>query len=199
MSLIPDLLADHGYGAAFLLVFLGAAGLPAPVSLVVAAVGALSARGYFDLASAHAVIVTANVLGDLAGYGMARRLTTRSVWARRMEAHVSLARLEGYLKEKPLLTVAISRFVPFVNGGVNSLAGMCRLGSARFAAAGLVGNAAFAALYLFLGLAFGRAWGDLERLSLIGGAIALSAAALALAGILALRRDPPGRESRTVS
>jgi len=191
LHLINDLLADYGYVAAFLLVFFGAAGLPAPVNLVIAAVGALSARGYFDLASALGVIVTANVLGDLAGYTLARRLTTRTVWARRMEAHGSLARLEGYLKERPLLTVAASRFVPFLNGGVNGLAGMCRLGVARFVAADLIGNAAFAASYLCLGLAFGRAWGDLERLSLIGAAITFSAGSLAIAGILAMRPTPP--------
>ena len=189
MHLIQDALANYGYLAAFLLVFAGAAGLPAPTSLVIAGAGALAGRGYLHTEPAFVVVLTANVLGDLAGYWLARSTTTRSRWRRLSEKHVSLARLERWLVAKPLLTVAVSRFVPFANGGVNGLAGMCRLSRMRFAVAAAIGNAVFAACYLWLGLAFGRAWGDVERLSLIGGVIALTAGGLALAGILAIRRD----------
>jgi membrane protein DedA with SNARE-associated domain len=87
------------------------------------------------------------------------------------------------------MTVAVSRFVPFANGGVNGLAGMCRLAPIPFAAADIVGNTALAAGYLFLGVEFGRAWGDVERLATIGAAIALLLGGFAVAGILALRRE----------
>ena len=189
MHFIHDSLTDYGYLAAFLLVFSGAAGLPSPTSLVIVAAGALVSRGYFELAAVAAVILAAVVLGDVAGYWIARRLTSRRRWARRTEAHGSLARLEEWLVARPLLTVAASRFVPFVNGGVNALAGMCRLGPVRFTAADLLGNAAFVAVYLYLGVAFGRAWGDVERLSLIGSVIALLAGGFAIAGVLMLRPD----------
>ena len=188
---IHDALADYGYLAAFVLVFLGAACLPVPVSLVMVGAGVLVARGPFDLATALAVIISANVLGDLSGYGLARRLTTRRVWARRTQAHVSLARLEGMLRARPLLTVAGSRFFPVINGGVNTLAGMCRLAPVRFAVGDLLGNAAVASMYVALGVSFGRAWGDADRVATIGSLTALLVGSLALFGVLAWRRESP--------
>lgn len=190
MQFIEDALWQYGYVAAFVLVFAGAVGLPSPINLVMVGAGALAARGYFDVALMLSVIVAANTLGDFAGYGLARRLTPRASWARRTERHISLARLEGYLVRRPSLTVAVSRFVPFANGGVNGLAGMCRLSPLRFAIADVAGNLAVAGAYLFLGFAFAKAWGDAERFALIGGVIALLLGACAIAGILILRRDP---------
>ena len=197
MHLIHDALAQYGYLAAFALVFAGAVGLPSPVHLVMVGAGALAARGYFDIALVLAVMVAANVLGDVAGYWLARRMTSRAAWSRHSQRWVSLARLEGWLKQWPVGTVAASRFVPFANGGVNALAGMCRLSPLRFTGADFVGNLAVAATYVVLGVAFVRAWGDAERLALVGGLIALLLGAGAIAGILVLRRegaDPiPGR------
>ena len=192
MQLIQYVLSEYGYAALFVLMFTGAAYLPLPTSLVMVGAGVLSARGYMDARIALAVIVTANVLGDLAGYGLARRRTPRSKWARRTEKHVSLARLERYLKERGIFTVAVSRAVPFVNGGVNRLAGMCRLSLVRFAGAGLLGNLVVAAGYLVLGLAFGRAWGDAERAATVGAVIALLLGGFAVAGVLLIRREEPG-------
>ena len=194
MHLIHDALAQYGYLAAFALVFAGAVGLPSPIHLVMVGAGALAARGYFDIPLVFAVMAAANVLGDLAGYGLARRMTSRAAWARHSQRWVSLARLESWLKQWPVGTVAVSRFVPFANGGVNALAGMCRLSPLRFAGADLVGNLAVAATYLFLGVAFVQAWGDAERLALVGGLIALLLGGGAIAGILVLRRDPPAAD-----
>ena len=156
MHLIHDALSNYGYLAAFLLVFSGAAYLPVPNSLVVVIAGALMTHGFFQFPILLPLLVTAIVLGDLAGYGLARRFTSQAFWDRQTERFWSLARLEAWLHRRPLATVIVSRFIPFANGGVNSLAGMCRLPPARFAVADLVGNIGFIAAHLLLGVVFGR-------------------------------------------
>ena len=187
LQLIHDLLSEYGYLAAFLLVFAAGASLPSPGALVIVIAGALVVPGYFRLEALLPLLVLANVLGDLATYGMARRFTARPTWERRVVSFASLGRLERSLKRRPTVTVIASRFVPFVNGGVSSLSGMCRLSPAHFASADFVGNALYVTAHVLLGLAFGRAWGDAAAVATVGGAVALAVAGLAIAGVVLVR------------
>ena len=180
-------MSEYGYLAAFLLVFAAGAGLPSPGALVIVIAGALIPAGYFRLEALAPLLIAANVLGDMSMYGTARRFTGRAVWERRATRYRSLARLERSLKQRPTLTVAASRFVPFVNGGVSSLSGMCRLSPAHFLAADFVGNALYVTAHVLLGLAFGRAWGDAAAVAAVGGGVALAAAGLVIAGVLLVR------------
>ena len=194
LDLIHQALSDYGYLAAFLLVFAAGASLPSPGALVIVIAGALIPAGYFRLEALLALLIAANVLGDLATYGMARRFTGREVWARRTTKYRSLGRLEESLKRRPTLTVVVSRFVPFVNGGVSSLSGMCRLSPAHFAAADFTGNVLYVTAHVLLGLAFGRAWGDAAAVATVGGAVALVVAGFAIAGVVLVREaeaEPP--------
>ena len=189
LQLIHDLLSDYGYLAAFLLVFAAGASLPSPGALVIVIAGALVVPGYFRLEALLPLLVLANVLGDLTTYSVSRRFTGRATWERRVAAWGSLGRLERWLKRRPLLTVIGSRFIPFVNGGVSGLAGMCRLSPAQFAAADFVGNALYVTAHVLLGLAFGRAWGNAAAAAAIGGGVAFVVAGLAIAGALLLRKE----------
>ncbi|HEX8569480.1 MAG TPA: VTT domain-containing protein, partial [Caulobacteraceae bacterium] len=185
--LIHAALSDYGYLAAFLLVFAAGASLPSPGALVIVIAGALVPAGYFRLEALLPVLIAANVLGDMATYGMARRFTGRAVWERRVSRFQSLGRLERSLKRRPTLTVIASRFVPFVNGGISSLSGMCRLSPAHFVSADFVGNTLYVTAHVLLGLAFGRAWGDAATVAAVGGAVALAASGLVIAGVLLVR------------
>ena len=184
LQLIQDALSQYGYLAAFGLVFLGASCVPLPVSLIMVFSGVLLGRGYFALELMLPVLVAATVLGDLFGYLVARRLTPRPRGERYAGSYASLQVLETHLKARPMLTVAGSRFVPFVNAGVNGLAGMCRLTPGRFLLASIAGNVAFAWAYLAIGQAFGRTWGDATAAATWAGVAALTVGLSFLAGLL---------------
>ena len=173
--------------------FAAGAGLPSPGALVIVIAGALVPAAYFRFEALAPLLIGANVLGDMTMYGMARRFTGQAVWERRVNAHRALGRLERSLKRRPTLTVIASRFVPFVNGGVSSLSGMCRLSPAHFLSADFVGNVLYVSAHLLLGVAFGRAWGDAAAVAAVGGGVALVVAGFAIAGVLLVREAEPAR------
>jgi membrane-associated protein len=151
---------QYGYAAMLGLAFVAAGYLPLPSGLLIVAAGGLIATGYFSWPGAFAALFAGTVLGDFCTYGLARRLTSRRKWDKRCSDSKALRRLQAMLHKRPQATVILSRFVPFANGGVNSLSGMSRLPRYQFVTADAVGNLLYVAAYLWLGFLFGRAWGD---------------------------------------
>jgi membrane protein DedA with SNARE-associated domain len=191
VHLLHSLIGLYGDIAGFALVYLAAAYVPLPSSVIIVLAGSLVAIGRLRGALTFATLLLASVLGDATGYALARRVTDRQTWRRRAERHRSLARLERLLKRRPLLTIVWSRFTPFGGGGVNGLAGMSRLHAIRFLAADVVGNALYVTAYLSLGDLFGRAWGHAARTATIASGAALLIAAGSLAGFLLTRKRDP--------
>jgi membrane protein DedA with SNARE-associated domain len=158
VHLLHAALHHYGYLALLVLAFLSAGYLPVPGGLVAATAGGLVGIGHFHAAEALAFIVAGAVIGDLGRYAISRKFTSRRTWDRRDAEFASLRRLDRLLKRRPLATIAVSRFVPFARGGVDSLSGMSRVKLAHFIPGVVIGDLAYAALFLALGFAFGRAW-----------------------------------------
>jgi membrane protein DedA with SNARE-associated domain len=97
MHLVYGVLERYGDFAAFGLVFLAAAYVPIPSSLIIVIAGALTGVGELPLGLTFASVVVAAVLGDSAGYDIARALTGRTKWRQGTQRHRSLARLDGLL------------------------------------------------------------------------------------------------------
>ncbi len=188
MHLLHALLHHYGYLALAGLAFLAAGYLPVPGALAAAAAGGLVGSGYFQLPEALGAIVTGGVFGDCGRYWLARRLTNRRTWNRRDERYQGLRRLDRLLRERPLATIIVSRFVPIARGAADSLSGMSRLGAARFLVADVAGNVIYAGAFLGLGFLFGRGWGDARLAVTIISVIAFLLGAATAVSVVAFPR-----------
>src|SRR5260370_5776849 len=77
-------LQNYGYLALWISVFIAAAGVPLPISLVLLAAGAFSALGEFNFVLLFVLAFSALVCGDNAGYLIGRHWGSRGlVWLER--------------------------------------------------------------------------------------------------------------------
>lgn len=167
-SLLPYLLIwlqQYGYPILWLVVFISAAGIPLPTSLVLLAAGAFAALGDFSLAILIPVSITAFVAGDNLGYllgwlwgsrlldwmeksGKMRIIKPRTV----VRSRLYFNRLGGW-------AIFFSRSLASALGGaINILAGAERYPYRRFVLYDASGETLGAALPLTLGYMFGASW-----------------------------------------
>ncbi len=190
---LPYLLAwlqEYGYPVLWLSVFVAAAGIPLPASLVLLAAGAFAALGDFNVIILALIALSASVCGDSLGYLIGRRWGSKVLgW---LEQHGQLfispqtiARSRVRFQRQGGWAVFLSRFLfSALGGAVNLFAGMELYPYRRFLPYDIAGEALGAILPLGLGFVFGAAW---EAVGDILGAIAVLFLALLLATWLATR------------
>lgn len=159
------LLQDYGYVVLWVVVFISAAGLPLPVSLLLLAAGAFAAQGDFNLVSLAAVAISAFVAGDNFGYLIGRRWGSRVlIWLEtsgkvRFIKPKTIARSRAYFHRLGGWAVFLSRFlVPALGGAINLLAGAEFYPYQRFLVYDISGETIAALLSLVLGYIFGASW-----------------------------------------
>lgn len=167
-SVLPYLLIwlqEYGYPLLWVTVFVSAAGIPLPTSLVLLAAGAFAASGDFNLLILIIVASTAFIAGDNVGYllghlwgskllewleksGKMRIIKPRAI----IRSRIYFNRLGGW-------AIFFSRFLASALGGtINILAGAERYPYRRFVFYDACGEAVGAALPLVLGYIFGASW-----------------------------------------
>lgn len=167
-SVLPYLLIwlqEYGYPTLWLAVFVSAAGIPLPTSLVLLAAGAFAASGDFNLPILIAVSTSAFVAGDNLGYLVGRLWGSKLLeWLEksgkmRIIKPRTIVRSRVYFNRLGGWAIFFSRFlVSALGGAINILAGAERYPYRRFVLYDACGEIVGAALPIVLGYIFGASW-----------------------------------------
>lgn len=165
LSYLLTLLQEYGYPTLWLVVFVAAAGIPLPTSLVLLAAGAFAALGDFNLAILIPVAITAFIAGDNTGYWLGRLWGSKLLdWLEksgrlRIIKPRTIARSRTYFNRLGGWAIFFSRFlVSALGGAINILAGAERYPYRRFVFYDAGGEVLGAGLPLLLGYIFGASW-----------------------------------------
>lgn len=174
----------YKYAAIAVVVYAGAAILPLPANAMLLAVGAFASQGYFSFWAALSVAVTANTLGDLTGYWIARRFGERVTRALRLHRFRFYGQLQDELRVDAAVTVFLTRFAGSLSSIANLLAGLVGVPFRTFFTMDVFGNIIEPLGALALGFAVGEYWSDFsELLDLAAAVVALSVIIFVLARI----------------
>lgn len=159
---LAHLVATYGYPALAVLIVIASAGVPLPISPLLLAFGALSARPGGPNFLALALLATAaNLPGDLLDFGLGRLggpLVQRRLAHLRRAAggEVRLGGAGGHLRRDDSLLLLLTRFLfTPISSPVSVLAGASGMRLASFLTLDLTGKAIYAFGYLTLGRVFG--------------------------------------------
>jgi membrane protein DedA with SNARE-associated domain len=185
-----DSLARHGSSLLFAAVLAEQLGLPLPAAPVLLAAGALARDGRMGAAPSLALALTASLIGHLAWYFAGRLRGARVL---RILCQISLEpdscvrRTQQVFADRGALTLILAPWLPGIGGIAPPLAGMSRMGLARFIAVDGLGSLLWAAAYIAAGYLFANQIDGLLRIGArLGGWFAL-AAVVALAVYVAVK------------
>lgn len=162
-SQLVQLMGTYGYPALALVVVVGSAGLPLPISALLVALGALSVLpGGPNLCLVIAIGLAASVAGDLLDYGIGRVGLTRAV-ARvgpphRQRAYTMAKRTTVFLRQHLGLFIFLTRFMPtltILSSPISILAGGSTMALGTFWLWDLAGETVFTVGNVLLGRFFG--------------------------------------------
>jgi membrane protein DedA with SNARE-associated domain len=188
---LPALIATHGYWIVALVVALESMGVPLPgeTVLVSAAIYA-GATGNLEIAGVVAAAATGATVGDNGGYWIGRRVGLPLLlrYGRYLRIGEDKIKLGRYMFARYGGSVVfLARFIALLRVLAAFLAGVNRMGWARFFAFNIAGGVAWASLFGFGAYTLGS---QIERMTGGAGVLALAAAAGALAcGLVYLRRQ----------
>jgi len=149
----------------WLTVFIGAVGFPLPISVVLLAVGAIAARGDFNIVLLIGITIIASSCGDNVGYFIGRRWggSTLDWFLQSRRVHViparTITRSRLYFKRRGGWAIFYSRFLFSALGGVmNLLVGAERYPYRHFLLYDVTGEMLGAVIPISLGYALGACW-----------------------------------------
>ncbi len=177
-----NLLQQYGYPVLWVAVFVGAIGIPLPISLTLLAMGAFAALGDFNIVLLVILALMASVCGDNVGYFIGRRWGSKLLnWLahpkrQRFISPHTVERSRAYFNRRGGWAVFLTRFLFTALGSVtNLLAGIELLPYRHFLFADVPGEALGVTIPLSLGFIFAASW---EAVGDIVGTISLLALAL---------------------
>lgn len=211
-GLLPDLITSaqtYGYPALWLIVFLGAAGVPLPTDPLLLAAGAFMAEWGASLPVLALVALTAAVCGDSAGYLIGRKWGSEAItWLEHTDLGSHLlatrtgAKAKVYFEHYGGWAVFLSRsMLGAFSGVINVLAGSQLYPFRAFLAYDVAGELVDVIGMLAIGLAVRTGWeaatDDVRTLSLVAfGLLALAVLVVFVVRALkhATHRGRPGIE-----
>lgn len=128
-----------------------------PGDSVIFALGALAAEGGLDIGILALVLMSAAVLGNAANYAIGYKLGPAVFKSEnsRFFKREYLDKTHAFYEKYGALTVIIGRFMPIIRTFVPFVAGIGRMGYARFSLYNLIGSVCWVALFLSGGYFFG--------------------------------------------
>jgi membrane protein DedA with SNARE-associated domain len=158
MSHALEFLAHHGYSLVFAVILAQQAGLPLPGAPVLLAAGALARTGQLHAVPAVALAVIAATVGH-AGWFFAGRLrggrVLRLLCEISLEPDTCVRRTQQLFADRGALTLIAAPWIPGLGGVAPPLAGMSRMGLARFLALDGLGSLLWVSVYVAAGFVFG--------------------------------------------
>ena len=123
----------------------------------VGALAAVDRSGTLRVPLAFVLLSAAAILGNTVNYSIGRLLGQQAFSGRYRFFKLShLERTQQYFRRHGGLTVLLSRFMPIIRTFAPFVAGIGRMPYHRFQAFNLIGGAAWVALFVFGGFAFGN-------------------------------------------
>lgn len=184
-DLLYEGLARYGLPIVFMVVLLGALGLPVPAGPMVGIVGLMAFSGLFDALLAAVGIVCAALVGDLLLFELGRRVDP--VWLDQHGSKLGLSeknryRVEHLFQRWGSLTLILTRsLVAHVSAVVSLMAGASTMSRARYALNCLIGRLAWLVIYFGFGYFVG---GDLAMAGSFLGYLSLTLLGLLLNVVL---------------
>src|SRR3954471_8908252 len=169
---MEHLVETYGLGLLFVLIMLESAGIPLPGETTLIGAGLLAAQGKLDIVSVIAVAAAAAIVGDNAGYWVARRWG-RDILARWQRAQRFADRVlppsERFFTKHGGKTVFFARFIAILRFTAAWLAGLSRMPWWRFLFWNAAGGICWATGVGLLAFYGGKAAADaFDRYGLIG-------------------------------
>jgi membrane-associated protein len=161
-------------------------GLVAPGETAIALGGVVAAEGEISLGLILPLARLAAALGDLASFGLGRRLGRRFLLARGPRLGVTagrLERVEGFFEDHGPKAILLGRFIGIVRAVAPFLAGASGMRLRAFLPWSLLGTAVWATTFTLIGYAFHESFASATK-GLTYGALGV---ALLAAGALAWR------------
>lgn len=154
-----SLVADYGVPIVFLVTFLSCLAVPVPSSLLMMAAGGFAAAGDLSLAAVAVAAFTGAVLGDNAGYWIARSLGQRAAnWIDHNDKRHALKIKAGEILDRrggPSVFLTRWLFAP-LGPTMNYVCGLTKFRWGRFVAWGMAGEVVWVSIYVGLGYSFAK-------------------------------------------
>jgi len=162
LSPLLSFLLLYKYTALFLIAFVSSLAIPIPASIILAAAGAFSSQGYFNLLAVITFSLIGNVAGDAAGYFIARwygeELLSKIIFFRRILRSKGYHKIKDYIFYFPQSLVYFSKFLTDLGAAVNILCGLSKVSVKKFFFFDVLGELSYILLYGLLGYALGAEW-----------------------------------------
>lgn len=156
-DLIFTLIADYGVLIVFCVTFLSCLAVPVPSSLLMLASGGFAASGDLSLVAVGAASFFGAILGDNAGYWIARGFGVRAQdWINKHPKRAGLmGKASAFLDERGGSSVFLSCWLVAPLGPyMNYVCGLTKFGWTRFALWGVLGEIVWVSIYVGLGYMF---------------------------------------------
>lgn len=156
-DLVFELLADYGVVIVFCVTFLSCLAVPIPSSLLMLASGGFAATGDLNLAAVALGAFCGAVLGDNAGYWIARAMGTRlDDWLIKHPKRAALrARSVDFMEKRGGSSVFFTCWLVAPLGPyMNYFCGVTKYHWLRFAMWGIAGEVVWVSIYVGLGYTF---------------------------------------------
>ncbi len=174
LSTVLSYLLIYKYFALFAVVYSAAVIVPFPGNAMLLAVGAFASQGYFSFRGSLAVAVTANTLGDLTDYFLARRYGMRIIRLLRLDRVPFFKNLSEELRTDAAITVFTTRFAGSLSVVGNFLSGLVGVPFRTFLWYDLLGNFIEPFVALSVGYLLGDYWSSFSGIfEIAGGVIAV--------------------------
>ncbi len=151
----------YKYIGLFVVSLLAAFAFPVPSSSILAAAGAFSAQGYFDIRIVLVVAFLGNVAGDVLGYFLARYFgitVLQKIGLRKTLSHPLYTSLTKYIKDFSYSLIFFSRFITGIGPLVNVLSGLTKIKYSVYFTFELLGEVAYVLVYGLVGYYLGSEW-----------------------------------------
>lgn len=166
------------YMVVFLIVFAetGLVVMPfLPGDSLIFAIGALAAKGGFNIFAVYIVLVAAAVLGDAVNYFVGHKIGRKAFNSKKVpfinQDH--LDKTEAFYDKHGGKTIILARFMPIVRTFAPFVAGIGKMKFKDFLAYNLIGGVAWVTIFLFSGYFFGNIPFIKENFSIVIMAIIL--------------------------
>jgi len=120
------------------------------------AIGALSAKGGFNIIFAYIPLVFAAVLGDAVNYFIGHKLGRKAFRGKHIFKKEHLESTELFYEKHGGKTIILARFVPIVRTFAPFVAGIGKMNYGKFFSYNVVGGTLWVTLFLFAGYFFGN-------------------------------------------
>ncbi|EMT52043.1 MULTISPECIES: DedA family protein [Brevibacillus] len=156
-DMITSMVAQYGYPALFLSLWLGIVGMPIPDEMIVMTAGAITAQGWLQPVPAFIAVYLGVVSGLSLGYFLGYRVGAPILrWlARKLNGEKYLKKAEGLLERYGNGAICLSYFFPVIRHVVPYLVGIQRMSLRRYALYSLPTGFVWTLNYFMAGRLFG--------------------------------------------